>query len=152
MTVAMAVASQESKRAVDLFSSNHAVLSSIHDFTGLPQHTGERLGLVLSYLVSPVCCMQPPPSQSIHPPFPLLRTLETTGWGQPVDTASLWLRHIADEVKWGSTQREDLYHSLFRFDVILVTGLLNICILCREAILLHFAQHPRSSAFSILLK
>ena len=52
MTVAMAVASQESKRAVDLFSSNHAVLSSIHDFTGLPQHAGERLGLVLSYLVS----------------------------------------------------------------------------------------------------
>lgn len=49
MTVAMAVASQESKRAVDLFSSNHAVLSSIHDFTGLPRHAGERLGLVLSY-------------------------------------------------------------------------------------------------------
>ena len=43
MTVAMAVTSQESKRAVDLFSS-HAALSSIHDFTGWSRYAGERLG------------------------------------------------------------------------------------------------------------
>ena len=43
MTVAMAVTSQESKRAVDLFSS-HAALSSIHDFAGWSRYAGERLG------------------------------------------------------------------------------------------------------------